>query len=236
DRRPEHACHLCDICWSLWSSLTTTRYASQSDLPARRSQQGIPRPTAVEMGLLVKTLIPHLSKTNRDGLVKIVQVLYGMSQHDTFNTPSEHSTTGTTDHATDSHPQDLLNLSPLEACQLLYHVATAIQQPAMADAAASILKTKGISCEWKAKPTVHRKSSSNMKRSGMKSDDMDVPDGDEEGAEPPAPSSRSLREAEVKDANAGTDVSTGELTIRQCRSLFCMVYDIISATKTIEFI
>ncbi|BFZ23370.1 hypothetical protein BsWGS_26409 [Bradybaena similaris] len=208
------------------------------------SVQSLPKATAVEMGLLVKSLIPHLSKTSREGLVKVVQVLYGMISHDMYNIRTIGSTTATTDHdlstttgtgqAPDPPSWGLVDLCPLESCLLLYHVATAIQQPALVDATASVLSSTGINFQSKSRK-VDRKSSTN-ETSFVSSDDHKVLDVEEERTESTVLSGRCVDEPQIKDAQNDTDVSTGGMSCEEARVLFHMLHNIVSTTRTVEFV
>lgn len=176
--------------------------------------------------------------------MKVVQVLYGMISHDTYNTRTVGSTTATTTdqdfsttawtgQAPDLHPQGLVDLCPLESCLLLYHVATATQQPALADATACVLRSRGINFQWKSR-NVDRKSSTH-ENSFVSSDDHQVADVEEERTELTAAAGRRADEPQIKDAQNDTDVSS-VMSCEEARVLFHMLLDIVSTTRTVEFV
>lgn len=138
-----------------------------------------------------------------------------------------------------SETMNLLNLTPVDASVLLYHIATAAQQKTTAGAAVCFLKSQNIDLDSDMKK-LSRKTSARAHDSVVKEEnsqlshmaDVEEDDIKEKMKRKKYPEECELSDSQhVKSAQTRTIISDSEKT-----QLWKLFQDIVRATRTLEFV
>ncbi|KAH9500431.1 nucleolar pre-ribosomal-associated protein 1 [Bulinus truncatus] len=115
---------------------------NERDICQKCPSASVPTSTRVEIGLVIKCLIWNLNNASYESLLKLLDVILSLLTTET-GSPQEH-TDNTVKDLTRANVCTSVNLTCLETCLLLYHVANAAQLEKTAKSARDLLHKKGV--------------------------------------------------------------------------------------------